>query len=532
MNKRFSSITASRVMMIVIFVLVSVAYLYHVWGHELASWEGDELIYILTAEYLSPWTDPSEIASHMARNSKFPPLFPLILGLVGGGGSIVAANIVTAILMTLSFVMIFFWLLEERLTEWKAFALVFLFALLPGTYMQALFVSSEGLYLILSFGCLLAVVKAENSTGNFYLIVAALCIAAATLTRSAGWALFVAFAFYLMWHRRPSKKLLLTIAALPALAWAAYKGITGGNDTPSYFTLMYGWYSSDLLAVSLSQLTIEPVKFLIGLVGDFTIMSVGTYALCVVAFICIAATVYRIYLRRLDGIYVAVYYVMIVMYPLGIAYIGDKRFALVIVPILIFQTLFLIGRLTERMFGCRRFNPVEAVFLLSILLLALPAFALAIARHQESVSPELESFRRAGWWYSWYAYGNFATRYEDMKYAKVLTEGLPTIAKAVPHNECLYSVKPYIVGFYMHRASKFPPAETVDEARFNEILDTVGCRYFLFTADISPSVSENSFYPMYRLDGRVQLLAEAAYGGVEGRTVVGVLGRRRPFSKK
>lgn len=525
-------VSSPRLFMILVYVLVSIVYLGYTWGHELASLEGDEFIYLLSAEHFSPWTEPSSVAAYVASNSPSPPLFPLVLGFLGGGDSILAANIIVTMFMLLSFVVFSFWLLEEGVTEWRAFVLAFLFAILPGTYMQALFVMSEGLYLILSMACLLAVAKAENSQNDRWFVAAALCVAAVMLTRSAGWALFAAFAAYLMWHRCQKTWLLLIVAALPATTWSIYKGVTGGTDGPTYFGLLLEWYlanpiwdSANPFSVLLNQTVTEASRLWKGLSSDFTTTPVGASVFGVVGILFMGAVAYRLYLRKLDGIYVAMYIAMILVWPFSYAANAEKRFAIAVIPILMFQALFLIGRLSRNLPQRLRFNPIEVIYLSLILLLALPTLALVAARYFQPVAHDLEPFRRVGWWYSWYWKDSLIPAPVYMKYAKVLSETLPEIRSNVPEHECVYSVKPYIVDFYMRRISKYPPGEVLEDADFLKMLNDSGCRYFFFMNDISPSISKERFYPAHRLGDTVQSIIAVQYTEGENTMIMGVLGK-------
>ncbi|MBI3441568.1 MAG: glycosyltransferase family 39 protein [Proteobacteria bacterium] len=518
--------------MILAYVLVSIAYLAHGWGHELASLEGDEFIYLLSAEHFSPWTPHSPVAAYVAGNSPSPPLFPLLLSLTGGAQNILAANIMAAMLMLSSSAMFFFWLRAEEVSEWRAFLLATLFAVLPGTYMHALFVMSEGLYLILSMAGLLAVAKSENTRDDRWLSVAAICVAAATLTRSAGWALIAAFAVYLLWRRNKRTWQLLAVAALPAIAWTVYKKLTGGSEGLAYSGLFLEWYtknpiwkSTNPISVLFYQVGTEAGRFWKGLSADFTTISAGTSIFGVVGILFLFAAAYRSYLRKLDGFYVIFYTAMILIWPFSYAANAEKRFVLVIIPILMFQAWYLIGRLSRSLFRRLRFNPAEVIYFSAIALLALPAMALVTARYFELVPQDLEPYRRVGWWYNWYWKDSMVPEYRYMKSARVLSEGLPKIAGYIPEDDCIYSVKPYTVSFYTRRVSKYPPKEALNDADFSKALHDSGCRYFFFMNDISQSFSNKLYYPEQRMGDVVEPIADLDYAEGKEKVVMGILGK-------
>lgn len=518
--------------MLLAYMLVSVAYIAHGWGHELASLEGDEIIYLLSAEHFSPWTTHAPVAAYVAGTSPSPPLFPLLLSLTGGAQNIQAANVMAALLMLSSFAMFFFWLKAEKVSEWRAFLLSLLFAVLPGTYMHALFVMSEGLFLILSLGSLLAVARAEDSCDQRWLFTAALCVAAAALTRSAGWALIAAFAIHLLWQRHDRTWRLLALAALPAITWSVYKKLTGGAEGLTYSGLFFEWYtnnpiwkSADPVSIMFFQVTTEGYRFLKGLFADFTTLPVGAVISGLVGIIFVIAAAYRVYRRKLDGLYVILYTVMILVWPFSYAANAEKRFALVIIPILLFQLLYLIVSISGDSPRRLRYNPAEVIYFSAVILLALPAMALATTRYFHPLSQDLEPYRRIGWWYNWYWKDSMVPDYKYTTYAGVMSRGLPEIANHVSSDECVYSVKPYIVSFYARRISKYPPKEKLSDPEFSQALHQTGCRYFFFMNDVSPSFSEKRFYPEQRLGDEVEPIAVLDFIEAEGKIVMGVLGK-------
>ncbi len=518
--------------MILAYVLVSIAYVAHGWGHELASLEGDEIIYLLSAEHFSLWTPYSPVAAYVASNSPSPPLFPLLLSLTGGAQNILVANILATLLMLSGFAMFFIWLRAEKVSEWRAFLLTFLFAVLPGTYMHALFVMSEGLFLILSLACLLTVARAEDTQDHSWLFVAALCVAGAVLTRSAGWALIAAFAAYLLWRRYDKTWRLLALAGLPAIAWSVYKKLTGGTEGLTYSGLFLEWYTNnpiwktaDPVSILFFHVVSEGHRFLKGLSANFTTLPLGMGVSGVVGLIFVIAAAYRLYRRKLDGIYVILYTIMILVWPFSYAANAEKRFALVIIPILLFQVSYLIVNISGTLFRRLRFNPAEIISFAAIILLALPAMALVTTLYFQPVSQDLEPYRRVGLWHSWYWRDSLIPDYRYADYARVISRGLPVVGSHIPEGECIYSVKPYLVGFYTKRIGKYPPKEALSDAYFSRELHQTGCRYFFFMNDVSPSYSEKRFYPEQRLGDSVEPVVTLGYTTGETRHIMGVLGR-------
>ena len=142
------------------FIIVCILYYVWTWSPILSHRGGDNAYYLLTAQYYSPYSNFSEVAEYFATHNVYPPLYPLLLGLFGGGDSILIAHIITTTFLLLAFAVYFLWLKKETFSLRDSLSLVFLFSLLPGTYMQSLSVHSENLYLLLSlltYSCALRV---------------------------------------------------------------------------------------------------------------------------------------------------------------------------------------------------------------------------------------------------------------------------------------------------------------------------------------------------------------------------------------
>jgi len=74
---------------------IATAYYLWTWSDVLAHFGGDNAYYLLTANYLSPYSSANPVASYYSGISQYPPLYPLLLALSGGGESLLMAHIVT-----------------------------------------------------------------------------------------------------------------------------------------------------------------------------------------------------------------------------------------------------------------------------------------------------------------------------------------------------------------------------------------------------------------------------------------------------
>ena len=151
------------------FFIFSGLYLFWTWNPELAGLGGDNCIYLLTAKYYSPWSPPSDIARHFAQHSQYPPGYPLLLSLTGGGESVLAAHLATTACFLLALITLRSWLNTLGMQKTTIFLTLMLFALLPGTVKICMFILSENLYLLLSVLALYLVARAEKKINGPWL---------------------------------------------------------------------------------------------------------------------------------------------------------------------------------------------------------------------------------------------------------------------------------------------------------------------------------------------------------------------------
>ncbi len=102
-----------------------------------------------------------------------------------------------------------------------AIGLLAVFALAPGTLLQDLELLSEFPYLMFTLVTLwLAERERTTNRGHGWI---ALCVGLATLTRTAGLSLLLAFAVWLFGHRARGRVKWLALAIIPSIAWHCYK---------------------------------------------------------------------------------------------------------------------------------------------------------------------------------------------------------------------------------------------------------------------------------------------------------------------
>jgi hypothetical protein len=478
-------ISITEFIQVAVFLLLASAYYLWTWSDNLRDLGGDSAIYLLTAQYYSPWSAHSDVAADFARASSYPPLFPLLLGGAGLGGNVAVAHAVTTSFL-LSVVLLFYvWLRALRQSQLAAGMSALVFMLLPGTYAQALSILSENLYLLCTLFALVAVAHFETERDVRWLWAAVVGVALSMLTRSAGMAVYLAFLAYLIVWGAPQRWRLGFAALLPFVLWQVLHGL----NQPGYISSFAGKYAADGWSAILAQLHVQMVAVGSGWLENFVTNSVGVPVAVIIGAACLAGMVRRLYQRQFDGFYVLAYLLLVVLWPFPAE---SKRLVFPILPVLLVQGVVLMTKLPEVIIAKRQFKVAYLLFFGSILLIIFPAALLTATQFVGGGAGDrgFINVARAGilpdnrlvWGSETYAVENDLRKLHVQFHDK----------------DCIYSIKPSIVSFYTSVKSILPPAAEVGADQFRRMTAESGCRFYYVMAFVSPTYKE-SLYPLDRL---------------------------------
>ncbi len=495
------------------FLVLSFAYLAWSYTSELGGFGGDNAIYLLSAEFLSPLGHSSTLAASYFASSQYPPLFPLFLGLLGAHGDLLVAHLmVTSFLLAALFVL-YKWQRSLDISSWWAFALALLFACLPGTYFQTLEILSENLYLLLSLLGLWMYRQAEMTDRKGWLIGAALTVAAATLTRTAGVTLLAALLINLLLINRSGRNSITAALALaPVAIWHLWRG--GGGYASSLATT----YGASPIVTFLDRLHLQATALWYGWIDNFMSAPPFAIAVAISAFgaLCLVALAARLYARSLDGLYVSFYLLLMLIWPFP----GEsQRFLFPVLPILMVQGFWLLGKVPRFNLMGKRLVLAPLVTLAALALITLPQLLLHVDRFNTPLPAELSSFKHTAGWYQ--PDPNIAMH--EIHHSARMVVALKNTARLVSPDDCIVSIKPSVVSYYTKRVSISPPAASTPLADFNRDMQHRGCSYFFLVAFSSPTFNE-PFYPLGRMNGRVEILDETRLAG-ENSPAVALLAR-------
>ena len=500
----------------VIFLLLAAAYIIWTWNCELAGMGGDNAVYLLTAKYYSPWSSSSDLAEHFALRSQYPPLYPLILGLFGGGDSVLMAHLITTgffLLILLAFRM---WLLTLGIGRLTANLAVILFALLPGTVKTAMFVWSENLFLLFTLLVFAMTARFEEKNRSLSLLVAAFLIIGATLTRTAGISLVAAFLVYLFFKRPKGGLVIGLFATFPVLISILMKNFATASKGTGYLEAFIAHYREAPVSKLIAQVNIESNALWKGWLSNF---EPGALSLLITFFLilCLMGLVIGFYQRRLDSFYLFFYFLIILVWP----YPAEaKRLMYAVIPILMGQGVLFLNQLTRLAIERRSFQPA-AILLFVLLVISLPGTIFMAGRFIQPVPPEMQNYKRNKYFY---LSDPMAAMAQTLN-VKVLFEDLRSLDSKLPTNALIYGVKPSIIAFHANRLTLKAPGPNSDWDSFfkNAAPDST---YFYLMGTTSPA-NKIPYYPLALIRNRLDILNIVKPYEASNAPVVAMLARVR-----
>jgi hypothetical protein len=475
-------------------VLLGAALIGWAWSPILADFGGDNAVYWLTAQHWSPWSQHSEVAAYFANSSIYPPLYPALLALSGGGDSVLVAHVVSAFTLAVALFAINAYCATLALGWRCAIGVVFAFVAARITLMEALQLHSEHLYLALSISALALFLREPGSTRALY--AAALCVAAAYLTRTFALSLVVAFVIALLAERRRGAVIALAIAIVPVASWSAF---TAGDDR--YVGALLEHYREvgigPRLAVNIEWAWRKWV-WCFAEEGQ-----PGFYALLpsCLAVAAISGAVLRSLHLKFDGLYALAALGLVAVWPYPAEY---ERFYYAVLPVLLAQACYAVTVLAK-MTAQPRVVPAALALLAAIVVAAeLPFLALFGARL--ATVPDDPRYRPYGRSVAWY-YADPKVAAATVDYYRNLVAGLRDIRarQLLPPAACMHAIKPSIASFYTQRLTLGMPLPAAPGSLV-ERLRKSPCEYLFMTLASSPTFSE-SFYPYERVGSVLQDIA-------------------------
>jgi hypothetical protein len=482
-------------------VFLTSAMSHFAWTNQLNDSGGDSAYYMLMAQYFSFGGGGGEGLQEALAQNAYPPLYPALLGVFGGGSSFLVAHQVTAISFALSIIAWCFWMRAERLTLGLTLIGALVLVAMPGVHIRALHLHSEPLFMLLAMAVLAMLAGSAQSIARALLVV--LLASAAMYTRSIGIVLVAVSLFALFQRRSPGR---WHAVALAVCAYLALKlGAQGGGR--SYFSIL-GDHAQSLSTQSVLQL----VKLQLWALGDGWRLNIAGAGIgwLVPTFLGLVAAIagaIRAWRGKADGYFVLLYLVVFLAWPFPAE---RQRLITPIVPVLFAQILLVLRDVVaNRPSRPARYAPRVVIGLFAICL--LPGF---LSHYDRFTDPKAraQGVARSP---AWYEIGVPDDRMNNALFEQAFWRELTQLGTIVPSGDCVYSIKPSLVTLLSRRASVATPLG-------NEAATPSSCRFVYMLPFASPTYRE-PLYPMRSWADRLDDVRPITPSGDGSAIQVGVL---------
>ena len=423
----------------------------------------DESIYLLLADDFGRWFGHAAPPAHFAwRFNQFPPLYPLLLGVLGAN-SVHApfARALSAILAggaTCAFVR---WLAVEHLggpvARWVC-ALGWL--MLPYTLYLATTARSETAYAGASLLALVALGRARDGAG---LMRAAGWVASAALIRSVGIALCAVFVWHAWRSRTPGRGRAIALATLPVAAWFAYRTLWLHPEL-DYLGDAYLRYHGRPAWLIVTTLVQSAGALWRGWQALFDIAHRGWPSILGAALLVpgLVATAVAVWRGAAAAHYAFLYVLVVLVWPYPD---HATRFLWPVAPVFLGYGLGLVSSLPSRRIPL---GIATAVFIAAI----APGWRHFAARGVEPMPPALADYRGSE---LWLADLPPAAAASNVRLIALVNASMQESGRLVPEGECVFSVHPERMMLLARRASRAPPLPAAAPAAFD--VGIQACRY-------------------------------------------------------
>jgi len=413
------------------------------WHPSTAGFMADDGLYLLLADRFSRASGQTLLPVHQYvwEATNFPPLWPLLLGLLGASSEAPQiAYLVTAVLALASGAILALWLTRETGGDPVALCVGLCAAMTPGWVLHAQEPWSEFLFCLFVFSALQAECR------RHWRLAAVLCLAA-YFTRSAGIALIGAFILQLCVRRPPGALSAAAIALVPAIAWSISSDRNTESD--SYIAMFARSFQDSSIHELSSHLSRGAAALFWGLASNLSFtpglvaFAAGAAILCTALLGALA----RIRAGRLDGYLIVLYLGTIWLW---LAYMPShvaQRLAMPIFPLLLALGYMYVARSRRVM--------LRWAVLLTLIAILMPAWIQVGVR---TVSALPESASRFAHSRFWLGPEHLKDAVSDVTMRAAVIHALRELNSRVPADECVVATHPQLVLLHARRISHHPTA--------------------------------------------------------------------------
>ena len=478
-------------------LILSIFYFSITYNDFVVGFLSDDATYLLMAEMYSPWVKgTSPLLEFLRYDFQFPPLYPLLLAIMGVTSTTPeTASLVTTGFLLLSFVIIGIWGWVETKNSVLAVMIPVIFALLPSSILFSQDLLSEFLFicfLYAAFACL-----AGKDLNDRHWLFAALMIGFASLTRTIGISIIVAYAILLFFNRPKKSFIFFIVSALPLVSWNLFRLLIASEHV--YWEIISGQFTGTsivgLLKFIAQQIVIlgESWFWLFSVFNDAEIYHFISVVVASLFFVIFLYSFFiRFRLKKFDAFCIPVYLGIIVLWPFtGVHFVS--RFLYPLLPLIIFYNIYGIILLAKTKIRKRL---GIGIYLLLLITMAAPANYQFVKRAYLTIDTELMPYRRSR---SWLLASSDEQAIHEAVYTREFFQVLRKISDKIPANECIFTFQTPVVMLYTNRIAGSLPAPDVSDDVFEQKISA--CRFIFATYLADSNGIYPRFYPLKRLEG-------------------------------
>ena len=471
----------------------------------------DSVDYMFMADFYRGIIYGGDVDSTRAfyRITRFPPLFPALLGALGGGsGHQHLASVISNLIAVGGVFAVWLWVKRDFESAATGSAVAIAIVLYPSHFLLNLSPVSEPLAILL-ICCVFALLVRPQLTVERLLLIS-LLVGIAPLARGALLPLPLAFLLWLAISGRFSGRQMVTPAIIsftPFLLWTIYRYLLGSEQ-----------YSAHLNAEQFSSSSVvwpdaiwtQPValfrSFESAWIGpkDSIVVLLCTAAISVTA---IAGCCIRVYRNRIDAWFLIGYIILILVWPFP----GEfSRFLVVAYPVILVSSITFLDALQGRLFRFTR-PYLRLVIFAAIGFASAPVLALFMHRAALPIEIELLGDKREPPFFLAASDADAILTAKDFGRARYLLE---QAGELIPEDGCLYATPPQVATLYSGRSAlTYPPDLGKDTSAASRRL--LRCDFYFVAVWTAPEYGQEH-NPMDALRGWAKPVLLSPRGDADG----------------
>jgi len=457
------------------------------------------------------------------RNTRFPPLFPALLGSFGAGTE--NQHLTTGIsnlIAVLAVAVLWIWTRREFNSRVCASAVALGLLLLPYNFLVNLSAVSEPLAILMVTAAFALLAGPHLSAKR--IVVVGLIVGMAPLARGALLPLPIAFAIWLILARSISFKqmcLPLIAAFLPFLLWLLYRDLIQSEQYAVHLSAEQ-FHAADIHWPS--AIWTQPQRLFAAFVVTWASPLTPIIAATCTAIVTVFAVVgCHIRLRRnaIDAWFLVGYIFLILIWPFPTEF---SRFIVVVYPCILVSCISAVITIDQSL---RRAKPHFAGWFLfgTIALASAPAIYIFLQRAALPVEPELVAEKRELGFFLAKSDSDALLAAEHVARVKYL---LLQAESLIPKDGCVYATPPQLASLYSKRIALAYPSD-LGEDNDAASLALQSCEYYFVGGWAAPAYGLEAYYPSKALQKWTKPILVSRMGGQEeGNVAAALLQRAKP----